>query len=314
MKKESGSSLLMILCVMTALSVCLGVALSFTSSVSRHVHRSNHLRQAIEIGDGVMEYEFAAFSEQSDLWYRLVDRFSARRRPASRNPSASVAPPALEQAHQPFGLDSTRIFTTADTNPDNDSYREIVEPPTGASADPIGDARYYTQADVKLIIKDVPDKPGKPGKPQLTVLNKAGVECTAASTGKDRDLYDTFRAAVVLDEKIQDNREGREVRLASLDMSAVNSALAPGGTLKGKGFNGIIYISDTTASSTNARGIRLRNGGMMPPGGITIATDNPCYIQGDYNTGSTGAIQPLSNAAGGDPMSNWPDPQKVDIS
>ena len=48
----------------------------------------------------------------------------------------------------------------------------------------------------------------------------------------------------------------------------------------------------------------LKNGGILPPGGITVATDNPCYIQGDYNTGTVGATQPNSNQTGGDPTQN----------
>src|SRR5262249_53998523 len=42
----------------------------------------------------------------------------------------STLPPARDQALQPFGLDSTGLFNTTDTNPNNDSYRELIEPPT----------------------------------------------------------------------------------------------------------------------------------------------------------------------------------------
>ena len=31
--------------------------------------------------------------------------------------------------------------------------------------------------------------------------------------------------------------------------------------------------------------MRLKNGAIMPSGGITVASENPVYIQGDYNTG-----------------------------
>jgi len=47
-----------------------------------------------------------------------------------QNPNhAPNLPPALDQAHQPFGLDSSRIFNTTDTHPNNDSYHEVVERP-----------------------------------------------------------------------------------------------------------------------------------------------------------------------------------------
>ncbi len=55
-------------------------------------------------------------------------------------------------------------------------------------------------------------------------------------------------------------------------------------------------LSGTTKALTSsyARGIRLMNGGSLPSGGttntsggLTIASPNPVYIQGDFNTGST---------------------------
>ena len=41
----------------------------------------------------------------------------------------SNLPPAHDDAKQPFGLDATQIFNTTDTNPNNDSYHELIEPP-----------------------------------------------------------------------------------------------------------------------------------------------------------------------------------------
>ena len=41
----------------------------------------------------------------------------------------SNLPPAHDDAKQPFGLDATQLFNTTDTNPNNDSYHELVEPP-----------------------------------------------------------------------------------------------------------------------------------------------------------------------------------------
>src|SRR5678816_4162414 len=90
-------------------------------------------------------------------------------------------------------------------------------------------------------------------------------------------------------------------RLTTLDVSKINTAYRPGGTLAAVPFNGVIYISDTTASSApvnERRGIRLKNGASIPPGGLTVASDNAVYIQGDYNTGTTALSSPASNALG----------------
>ena len=61
-------------------------------------------------------------------------------------------PPAYDVAHQPFGLDATRIFNPTDNNPNNDSYHELIEQRTGSEPDPLAGQRYYDQAGVKILI------------------------------------------------------------------------------------------------------------------------------------------------------------------
>jgi hypothetical protein len=77
-------------------------------------------------------------------------------------------------------------------------------------------------------------------------------------------------------------------------------------------FNNIIYIDDVSSSTyTDPKGIRLANGSTLPTDGLTVASQNPVYIQGDYNTTSAStrgsaavfadAVTILSN--------NWSDSQ-----
>ncbi|MEO7317734.1 MAG: hypothetical protein ABIZ56_01965 [Chthoniobacteraceae bacterium] len=67
------------------------------------------------------------------------------------------------------------------------------------------------------------------------------------------------------------------------------------GKLVGTGFKGVIYVSDTSGTATTKRGIRLKKGAKIPTGGLTVASDNPVYIQGDYNTERTTSTSPPSN-------------------
>ncbi len=196
----------------------------------------------------------------------------------------SSLPPAFDVAHQPFGLDATRIFTTTDTNPNNDSYHELIEPPTAGYEDPLAGKRYYDQAGVKILIDS---------SNNVVIKDQAGNTLSAASTGTAGVIYSTFSSALTTNQTIQDNREGASVRLATLDMEVVSAKLRDG-TLSP--FNNIIYITDTSASDTGGspkRGIRLKNGAKMPDVGITVASQNPVYIQGDYNTGGS---NPPSNS------------------
>jgi hypothetical protein len=192
-------------------------------------------------------------------------------------------PPARDQAKQPFGLDATRIFDTADSNPNNDSYRELVERPVAGKTDPIAAARYYNQASVRVLVDS---------SNNITIKNGSDATVTSASTGEDLALHNVFMAALKTNDRIQDNRENAEMRLVTVDMSAIQKALtipAQGGTgeLINTSFNGVIYVSDTSGSATVKRGVRLKNGAKMPAGGLTLASDNAIYIQGDYNTGRT---------------------------
>jgi hypothetical protein len=193
--------------------------------------------------------------------------------------------PYRDQPQQPFGLDSTRIFNSADSSGNNDSYRELIEVPT-ADADPVGEARYYNQADVKILVNSAG---------VATYKRKDGTVISASSTAgsNDRKLYDAFSAALSIGATITDKREGATVRLIDVNVATLNTNLTASGAPT---FNGILYISDTSGTATTKRAVRLKNGATIGlTNGLTVATDNGLYIQGDYNTGKTASATPPSN-------------------
>lgn len=221
----------------------------------------------------------------------------------------SNQPPTREQGQQPYGLDSQRIFSTTDSSLNNDSYREIVEQRSGTGVDPFTDltdpdnprkARYYDQADLKILVA---------GNGAVTIRDASNTVLTAASTGDAKKMYDVAVSALSTGQTIQDNREAAQVRLTTLDISKFHDAMKVGGFMENVSC-GVIYISDTSAAGLPAnqrRAIRLKNGSHIPPGGLTIASDNGVYIQGDYNTGSTAVLKPLSN------HSSAPEPLKSTV-
>jgi hypothetical protein len=53
-----------------------------------------------------------------------------------------------------------------------------------------------------------------------------------------------------------------------------------------------LYVVDkrtTSTSSGNEPGVRLVNGATLPNGGLTVATPNPLYVQGNYNASGVSA-------------------------
>jgi hypothetical protein len=197
-------------------------------------------------------------------------------------------PPARDTALQPFGMDSTAILNTSDSNPNNDSYHELIEPPASGSADPMAGSRYWDQASVVIKIDSANN----------VTIGSPNSNGTVTAFTSSNPLYTMFSSAIATNSSIQDNREGASVRLVTLDISKIEnntSGLSP--TFKSGSFNGIVYIYDSSSSTSTRRGVRLINGSKIPSTGLTVASSNPVYIQGNYNTGGS----PPSNTNPGDP-------------
>jgi hypothetical protein len=239
-------------------------------------------------------------------------------------------PPARDQGLQPFGLDANSLFNSSDTNNNNDSYRELIEPPS-PSPDPLQLQRYWDQADVVIQVDSLNNVViGKP-KPDGTISVLPGPTPTA----RDNALYGMFFPAVVkavdtTNGIIQDNREGGQIRLVTLDLSLIqNNTGTLNPTFKANDialangvspyFNGVVYIYDKSATthalntdgtvnqnptSPVRAGVRLKKGSKIAATGLTVVSPNPLYIQGDFNTGRKydGTVTPPSNNSTSDPL------------
>ena len=200
-------------------------------------------------------------------------------------------PPDRDDTHEPVGIDLS-LFNTTDSNHNNDGYHELIEPPV-AGADPLATQRYYNQADIVIEIKDN----ANPGSPDTVILRKP--DGTPVDATHNVALYNMFNGAVTtskaLDPAFQDYREGvsgvgAAVRLATLDISRLIN-MGTDKKYKSANFNGIVYIYDSSAAANGVgakRAIRLKKGSFIPQTGLglTVASANPVYIQGDFNTGT----------------------------
>ena len=183
-------------------------------------------------------------------------------------------PPAQEDTFQAFGLDP-KLLNTSDSNPNNDSFREIAEMPNSASPDPLASQRYYNQAGIKVIMNGN----------SVVIRNQSGGVCTASSKGNDLLIYQAVTSALKNPTTFQDNREGATISARSIDITPISSS--------SMSWNNILYVTDQSATATNHHALRLTNGGTLPKDGLTFVTDNALYIQGDWNTGAS----PPSSAA-----------------
>lgn len=208
----------------------------------------------------------------------------------------SNLPPAMDTAKQPFGLDSSRLFSTTDTNPNNDSYHELIDPAVTGYPDPLAGQRYAQQAQFTINVD---------ASNNVTIYNGTTNITPPANNGNDnrskadKQNYNALFDALTTGGSLQDGRERTTMRLTTLDVSKIITYLhAPGSNNASakrlNNWNGVLYFSGSSSSGTKPA-LELVNGSVLPDNGMTVACQNPVYIKGDYNTGGS----PPSNS--GDP-------------
>ena len=185
-------------------------------------------------------------------------------------------------------MDSTSIFNGTDTNPNNDSYRELIQPPAAGYTDPMSGSRYWNQATVAIKVDSANN----------VTIGTPSSDGTITAFGSSNPLYQMFSGAITTNQSIKDNREAAMIRLVTLDISKIeNNAATLSPSYKSSNFNGIVYIYDNSNTTSTRRAVRLVNGTRIPSTGLTVVSQNPIYVQGDYNTGGN----PASNGSPGDP-------------
>ena len=276
----------------------------------------------------------------------------------------------------PLDIDPSK-FSTVDSNPNNDSYHEIVEAavfPLTNNPDPFSPNDNRTNASTPfdyqhlqtLRMANVADLIITLDNASHDVTQPATVTITDSSGNGISPTSDLYKAFVVgnfttargsqitnkvltttdsfVDVREQDSHGNAMMQVTTVDIAALNAAAAAGAfTIPSDTGLGIVindlrptkaYTPAVThnvyTTSTNKYGqvvvtgttvvvdspavpktepaVRLKNGYVMPSGGLTIVSQNPVYVQGDYNTGGSASNQPVSNTRTG----NWSDPTRPD--
>jgi hypothetical protein len=224
-------------------------------------------------------------------------------------------PPAQGTPGEPFGVNPSDVFNTSDPNDNNNGYHELIEVPDPHYPDPLSQQRYFDEAGAKIIVNEsgstitatVYDN-SQPasvsggttgsggvitggntvlGKTIGTVTYNTSTHAQVATSGTSNSagettLFNAMSGALTLGQSIQDNRQGATIGLTELNVGT----LATDVNSNGLTFNQVVYIADQGATSSNQRAVELINGTVLPNNGLTVASQNPVYIQGDYNTGS----------------------------
>ncbi|HKW90273.1 MAG TPA: PilX N-terminal domain-containing pilus assembly protein [Methylomirabilota bacterium] len=155
------------------------------------------------------------------------------------------------------------------SNPDQVAH-EMIELPSASDSSDLAAAKMYAQAGVRIVDGVATDQ------------NGYGV---------------SLPSGAITTSTFYDGREQNTMQVTNVDLSKLPASwFQSGGVLS----NGVLYVASSSGGPSapcpqGTRGpgnpcpaVRLVNGSALPQNGLTVASQNPVYIQGNYNTALTG--------------------------
>jgi hypothetical protein len=157
------------------------------------------------------------------------------------------------------------------------AIREIIEPPAvGESpSSPMGHSRYYNEVDLLVTVSDtgVTASSGE--------FNNFGTVVPPSEIGKFVTLTNSF----------YDWRESKTILPVDLDIGALKMWSATNGNVRtalgSRDINSVYVYDRRTVVAGKLGAVRVRNGVVLPPLGLTVASASPIYVLGNYNQTSS---------------------------
>ncbi len=144
-----------------------------------------------------------------------------------------------------------------DPNKADVSSHLMIEKGYAADSQALKDAKIYYQADLRIVDDKAYDQAGNN-------ININGCK-------------DANNKQAVRKESFYDQREKTTMQVTQIDVGALTAC----GVMPA---NGILYASPKPGSPVKGDAVRLVNGTELPKQGLTVVSDTPVYIRGDYNT------------------------------
>jgi hypothetical protein len=173
------------------------------------------------------------------------------------------------------------------TNSSPDAVHAIVEiPPTGESAtSAMGKQRYYNKSDMVVLVSNT-----------TVVVTSGKVDGFATPIP-----YSQWRTFLDTNVTFYNKREGKTIKTTQLNVAKLNQWSKTNASLRtvlGNRDVRSIYIADLRSQTASTEpGVKVVEGSTLPDLGLTVATPNPLYVQGNYNaTGSDVGKNETKNA------------------
>ena len=196
---------------------------------------------------------------------------------------------------------ATAVDSTGSAPADRFSTRELIEPPTNPANDTtpanVKNRRIYNQADARVNIVATTIGSGKTAKTVLTPTVVGVDGSPVANTTWVPALLAAFvpkaaDAAVPFVDRSRSTSTG--VQVTDVNVGILRTVMNQYPDVFP---TGIIYAWDSSAGSgSTLTGMRVWNAGVLPNVGLTFGTNDPVYLRGDFNTGTTlkDAVNPES--------------------
>jgi hypothetical protein len=191
---------------------------------------------------------------------------------SSRTPGTIVF-----QAEHDSGTSTLNLPIGTNNSPAN--VRQVIEVPPGGESPTslMGQQRFYNKADLVITLSGSPNSPSVTMAVGRAAKNNVGMSIPANS-GNFLKYTNAF----------YNKRENKTVRVVDIDIGNLKTWSENNTTLRPALDNqdvSLIYVNDQrTFSSSEEGGVRVYNGKQLPSRGLTVATPDPVYVQGDYNT------------------------------
>lgn len=225
-----------------------------------------------------------------------------------RHPLDTRTSPAGSVVYQGRKTDHVPSLTMPiGTNNSPLAIREIIQPPpAGEDANSvIGRQRYYNQSD--MIVK----------------VSATGISAFTGVPFGQATISTNFTNFISIKTNFYDWRERKVVRPVDIYIDGLNTWSSTNKSLFGGRDVMSIYVLDTRPLTNQLAAVRVLNGLMLPPSGLTIATARPLYVHGHYNqnnplhlgTTNTSRTYPASLVADAITLlsSNWVDSKSSNL-
>ncbi len=200
--------------------------------------------------------------------------------PSPNDPTVRTPGTIVYQKEKDSGV--SPLTLAIGTNPPSNLHQIIDIPLTADASTPLGQQRYYNKADLIILISTIGSNNWVTFIPGWAGMSYPEHATNYSSTNNFLRI-DTNSYFV-------DRREGKTIQYTELDISQLATGQIVGMSNSLTSFVGHpptnFYIADMRShDSGHESGVRIINGQTLP-GPLTIATQNPLYVKGDFNTNS----------------------------